>query len=237
LADDTFPPPPEGTPAGWYWDSAATAWRWWTGLAWTNWTSPGPQPPNQNVARIFANDRLAAVARVVLSAGVIVAATVLITSLAINRRIPAAIVLLILGIPVLAAGQLWAILTLGGPGLTRTSRRQRRSISPIPHSVFAFFQRVPVVVTAFLIAGMILGWITVMSSFGPLGGGQPIRGGPNCPYGLNDHGSVTCVSKSTFDQAVVAGQRAAAGVFLGLFSFQCLATWSDVARRQRPQPA
>lgn len=197
----------------------------------------GPQPPNQAIARIFANDRVAALARILISGGVVVAAIVLITSLAINRRIPAAIVLLVLGVPVLAAGQLWAILTLGGPGLPRSGRRRRRAKFPSPDSALAFFRRVPAVVTALLIAGMVFGWVAVLSSFGPLGGGQPERGGPKCPYELNDHGSVTCVSKSTFDQAVVAGQRAAAGVFLGLFSFQCVAIWSDVGRRQRREPA
>lgn len=230
MTGPSTPLPPEGTPAGWYWDPWVDGWRWWTGSTWTSWTSPGSDPPDQRVASIFGNARLAAWVRTLTGVGALVATGVLAVATARHRPVPGAAFLLLPGIPLLAAGQIWAILTLGGPNLR--PRGRRRPPLPSLDSVVAFFERVPAAVSLVLFAAMIFASVSVSNSFGPLGGGQPSRGRGDCPYELNSHGAISCVSRATYEQAVTSEQRAGAGTFAGLLAFQCLASWSDLGRRR-----
>ena len=61
------------------------------------------------------------------------------------------------------------------------------------------------------------GWLMAMSSFSHLWGGGPAPGQPGCPYALDNHGSITCVTKGTYDEAGAAEQSLAGGVALAFY--------------------
>ncbi len=58
-------------------------------------------------------------------------------------------------------------------------------------------------------------------------------GNPACPYPAEDHGSVTCLSKTAWLRAVAAEERVPAGAMLGFFVADFGVAWSEVRRSRR----
>jgi hypothetical protein len=162
-------------------------------------------------------------------AAVIVVATVL------GGRLPEVALLLIPGIPLLVVGQLWAILVMkarmpsvSGGWRTRMSTQMRGQINPRTF----FFPGLPKQAAYGVLDVFFLGWPAAMTAFPSLSQGSPTTGTPGCPWPLEDHGTVTCVSHATYQRAGAASERFAAGVIMGFFVIHFGVATSEMVRRR-----
>jgi hypothetical protein len=164
--------------------------------------------------------RLAGILAAADAAGI--AATIaLIAASLIRGRAASAGVLLVPGILLLTAGQVWAILVAAArqpPGADRrflAGAGRGRSASQDLRSLFGpVDRRVTRTVTALCVTGF-LSFITAI--FFTWDGG-PAGPGGGCAYRLMSHGVYTCVSKTAYYLAGAAEQRIAAGSFLFFYA-------------------
>lgn len=95
-----------------------------------------------------------------------------------------------------------------------------------------FFSSLPKAPAYGFMAVFFLGWLAGMTAFPALSQGNPGHGTPECPWPLDNHGAVSCVSHSTYDRAGAAGERLAAGVFIGFFAIHIGVAVDDIVRRR-----
>jgi hypothetical protein len=77
-----------------------------------------------------------------------------------------------------------------------------------------------------------LGWLAAMTTFPVLTPGGTNGGTPGCPYQLSNHGSLSCVSLTTYQHVGAAEERSAAGMFLFFFAFHFVVAWGELVRRR-----
>ena len=157
-------------------------------------------------------------------AGAAVAAVVFVVSVIVERPLPGIIYLLIPGVPLLAIGQI----RVAGLHLRQRSTRdgwlersteQRRIRSEERAALIG--RLAPRTQRAVRIANVV-GLIALATSFIFLLAGDPTQGQGGCPYGLNDHGDITCISQFYYDVIGAASDRLVASVFLLFLSNQYL---------------
>jgi hypothetical protein len=211
-------------PAGWYPDpSDPRVTRWWDGVAWTP-PATAATGPDDWARRFVESPSAGSIGRAVVvlaSVGAGIAAVVAVTSVVRERPASGLALLLVPGIPTLAAGQLWAIAVLRARNPTRArgwrSRRRRSRLTGYRHRTRFLFGDLDARIVAGLVTGFVVGWLLAMTSFFFLTDGGPDGSRPGCPYALTSHGSITCVSQETYERAGAAEQRLASGVFLSFF--------------------
>jgi hypothetical protein len=172
---------------------------------------------------------------VITGLGAVVALVVVLTSAVTQRPIPGLIWVLIPAVPVVALGQVWTISAMQRRRPSGANRRWRPPAS-FRGSTDWFFSPLPRR-TIFGLSGVIVvGWLSMMTAFPFLWSGQPsTNADPACPDTADNHGSVTCISRSTFLRADAAQQRLAAGFFLFVFTLQFGVAWSETARGNEPE--
>jgi hypothetical protein len=159
-----------------------------------------------------------------------------------GRPLPGASWLLVLGAPLLLAGQGWGIawLRIWNPAAGRVrsarTRWRNRTQAPLMPSLGPLSTRARVVVAT----TALFGWASALTAWPALGGGSPTSPTDACPYRLMNHGSYTCVTQSTYLNAGVAGQRFAAGILLFFFAGQTALAFAGLLSqrqvRQGPPP-
>jgi hypothetical protein len=174
------------------------------------------------------------VARVALICVVICAAVLIVTVFG-GQPVPDVGVLLLPGIPILFGGQAWSIAVLNAlrpksSGTFRQRLAEQRTASRSPRALF--YPDLPQRVSRAVTATFLIGWVGGMSAFLSLGQGDPSPGTPGCPWPLNNHGVVTCVSHAKYVSVSAAGERLAAGIMMVFFAVHFAIATSEAIRRQ-----
>ncbi len=158
---------------------------------------------------------------VVAGSGLIVAVFISLAALVRGRPFDPAVWLLIPGAPAVFLGQAWgiAVLTARRPPVSGGARR-------------FFFDGLPKLRARVLLAIAALAWISTMVALAGLRDGVPDGGSPACPYRLNNHGSVTCVSRAVYEHTGASEQRLAASVLAGFFVMQFGIAAAELTRRR-----
>jgi hypothetical protein len=169
-------------------------------------------------------------------AGAVVAGAILLANL-IHGMIDGLGLLFVPAIPILVAGQLWAIAVL----VARQKRvdrgeANRWSFRKSPGSRLFFFEGSPVRQANALTVIALVCVLIVMVSFLQMVayGGGPVSPTRRCQYRLNlvSYGEGTCVSRSTYLAAGAAQQRLPAGVFAFFFVLQFGIAAAELKRRR-----
>jgi hypothetical protein len=97
-----------------------------------------------------------------------------------------------------------------------------------------FFPGLPKQAAYGLFGVVFLGWLAAVTAFPALSAGSPMTGlpAPGCPWALEDHGTITCVSHAAYQRAGAAGERFAAGVIMGFFVVHFGVMASEIVRRR-----
>lgn len=222
-------------PPGWYVDPAGGGGRrWWDGSQWAaaadssqrrSWILESPVALRIDQALVAVDALLVAVAVVVVLFGLVA-----------GRPLPDAVLLLVAGVPVLFAGQLWTILVLQGRS-PRPARGFRRGLSRQlamgrgPSRLFG--HNLPKMLSMGVVAVGLLGWIALMTGILSLTSGSPEQHVDGCRFGLDNHGTVTCVSQATYLRAQAREAQIAGGAAMFFFSMQGGVAASEVYRRRR----
>jgi len=140
-------------------------------------------------------------------------------------------ILLLPAIPLLAAGQIRAISILIARQAPRRPGLAGMFQSGLTTRAILGGLRPAWAAAVFLV--FLLGWLGAMTGFADVTGGNPQTGPAGCPYQLNDHGSVTCVSKATYERARAGGEQITAGVLLGFFAMHFGVIESEILRRRK----
>lgn len=154
-----------------------------------------------------------------------IALAVVVTTLITDRPIPHAGLLLIPAIPIVVAGQLWAIAAM-------VARRPSRRRDPRAF----FFEGLPKRAANALVAVFYGCWVTAALTFLSLTSGGPGSAGAGCRYRLESHGTFRCVSHATYVHVGAAEQRFASAVLAGFFVIHLGVSAAELVRRRaRPQ--
>jgi hypothetical protein len=158
------------------------------------------------------------------------------TVLVRGKPLDGAPALLVLAVPTVAVGQLWAIAVINSrlprrAGGWRDRIRTNRAMSRNPRLVF--FGDLPSRLGRPLLALAFLGWLSAMTAFPSLVDGGPAGAGDGCPYRLSNHGSYTCVSQQKYEHAGAGEQRFASGILLGFFAVHTGAALGGLYGRRR----
>jgi hypothetical protein len=163
-----------------------------------------------------------------------VATVIVLVTLLTDRPIPDIELLLIPGVPILFAGQLWAIFLLNsrlpwprGSWLSRWSAQvhAQRSLRTV------LFGSLSNTLAFGLIVVIVLGWLAAMLSFPGLLQGNPADPMPGCPWPLMSHGFVNCVSQARYQDAGASGERFASGILMFFFGMHFGVAYNDLVRR------
>jgi hypothetical protein len=234
--------------AGWYPDPAGGPnFRWWDGAAWTSGVrgpfnaqllAPARSANERWRAWFFSSAPAVQVSRAVMVAagvGIVIAATIVLLTLVRARPLPGLVLLLVPAIPALLVGQLWTIGVLNAH-IPRDPYGWRQ----LAANTFRSWKRMRQVVLGTLPAWAayavmtlgVLGWLAAMTAFPALWLGGTNGGTPGCPYQLSNHGSLSCVSLTTYQHVGAAEQRLAAGVLLFFFAIHFAVARSELVRRR-----
>ena len=234
--------------AGWYPDPAGGPnFRWWDGAAWAG-EERGPFNAQLLATAKSANARWRAwffssapavqVSRAVMVAagvGIVIAATIVLLALMRARPQPGLVLLLVPAIPALLVGQLWTIGVLNAR-MPNDRNGWRQLVAATARSWKCMKQAVlgplPARAAYALTTLGFLGWLAAMTTFPALWLGGTNGGTPGCPYQLNNHGSLSCVSLTTYQHVGAAEQRLVAGMFLFFFVFHFAVAWGELVRRR-----
>ena len=154
-----------------------------------------------------------------------------------DKPLPDVGILLVVAVPTVAIGQIWMIALIGNRRMgQRTggwrSRRPSASVSYDPRK-FLFGDLPLRAGTAFLVL-FLAGFLSAMSAFAASGGSEPVGSSAGCPYRLNNGGTVTCVSRDTYDHVRASIQRFPAGILLGFFSLDAGVALGGLLYRRSP---
>jgi hypothetical protein len=177
------------------------------------------------IAESRAAHRVSAVIAALAGCGLLATVSVIIAVTVRGRPIPGLAAALFAGVPLLIVGQVWMIALIKARQPPRAQTRRARWRAGFDEQVRAvrsplrfFFGGLDLRVGLVLVGLFFAGWLVAATAFPGLRNGGPAGSGGGCRYRLNQHGSYTCVSKGTYESAVAAEQRLAAGVLLGFFS-------------------
>lgn len=165
-----------------------------------------------------------------------IAAVIVAFTLVAQRSVPNVAPLLILGVPLLVVGQLWAIRIIGArmPERSRGFRERLAAQWRAQRNPKAFFfPDLPAPAAHAVTAIFFLAWLAAVTAISSLGTGDPSPGSPGCPWPLDSHGVITCVSHAAYLRAGAASERGFAGVLLGFFVIHFGVAQSEVIRRRR----
>lgn len=170
----------------------------------------------------------------------LVTGVIVVHALVFGRPLPSVALLLLPGVPLLFAGQIRVISIvqtrrpqpLGG-WLDRMAARARWNRDP--RSVF--FAGLSRPATNALLAVVLLSWLAAVTAFPALiTSGNPQRGtARSCPWELDNHGQITCVSHATYESASAAAQRFAGGILLAFFVMHFGTISGELTRRHREE--
>jgi hypothetical protein len=147
---------------------------------------------------------------------------------------PAGPLLIVPASLLLFAGQITAIVALFGERTEGSSTRRKVSWDFVTHGDVRVYALQVVMLAIFYLA--ILQAQSVTSSpFWNQGNPAPPTSG--CPWPLDNHGSITCVSHSVYVAAGTGLQRFAAGIILGFFAFQFAVLIGFIFKRPVPAAA
>jgi hypothetical protein len=181
--------------------------------------------------------RVGSAVRTTTGSALAIALAVVVTTLVTDRPIPHAGLLLILAIPIVAGGQLWAIATMLARRPSRRSGwRGRFSIAGSRNPRTFFFEGLPKRAANVLVAVFYGCWLTGVLTFLSLTSGGPASAGGACRYRLENHGTFKCVSHATYVHVGAAEQRFAAAVLAGFFVIHVGASAAELIRRRDHQP-
>jgi len=213
--------------------------RWWDGHRWYDPNAPvGPVAPSKwqlwfttSGTSLLVEQWLAVGA----GAAAVVTGSLVIYALLGGGPVPYIAFALVLGTPLLAVGQLWAIGLINAR--SPSSRRNWRERKAAQLQVWAnprrfFFPALPNWAAYSLFAVLMAGWLAALTAFPALTRGDPVAATPGCPWPLNDHGTITCVSHATYQQVGVAGERFASGILFCFFALHFGVLTSEVIRRR-----
>ena len=230
---------PAGPPPGWYPDPGdAASQRWWDGYRWTDQTRRLTMASDWR-AWFATSPGAETVGRVVACAAALCATGAFLVSVALlirDRPLDGAPALLVLAIPTIAVGQLWAIGLINSrmpprAGNWRDRVRANRGMSRNPQRFF--FGDLPSKFGRPLLALAFLGWLSAMTAFPALVHGGPADPGGGCAFRLSNHGSYTCVSQHAYEHAGAGEQRFVSGILLGFFAIQTGAAIGGLYGRRR----
>lgn len=158
------------------------------------------------------------------------------TALVRDRPLPGVAVLLVPAIPVLAAGQLWAIALINARMPRRTGGwrdrvRARKGLGRNPQTFF--FGELDAKLARPLLVVAFFGWLSAMIALPALAHGGPIGPGGGCRYRLDSHGSYTCVSRATYEHTGAGEQQVAGGIMLAFFAIHTGAALGGLTRRKQ----
>jgi hypothetical protein len=216
---------------GWYDDPREHGTlRWWDGRQWTDQTRTATPTSSWRTWITYSRraTQISAAIAVLASLSAAIAAAVVIAALVRGRPLQGISPLLAAAAPLVLAGQFWMI------GLMRARQAPRPrdwrwhmpARSRDPDGQFAswpsprrfFFPDLSPPIARALLTLAILGWLAAMTAFPLIVDGGPAGSSPGCPFRLENHGSYTCVSKRSFEQAGAGEQRFAAGILLAFYS-------------------
>jgi hypothetical protein len=223
------------TPPGWYPDPTQPGQlRWWDGFQWTEHTRAAPLPPSNKWVIQSEGSLVIDWILVVLDAcAVLICAVIILHALLYQRPLTGLTFLLALGIPLLAFGQVWAIVVVNARQPRRLwNRRQFRSNAWRGPRLNGFFGGLPRQGQVAVVAGFLLAWLAAMTAVLTVLDGTPAAPKPGCPWALTSHGRVTCVTHSAYLQASVSVQRFTVGILCGFFVFHFGMALSETWRRR-----
>lgn len=172
--------------------------------------------------------RISSVETVAAAVAVIVCAALITHAFLAQRPVDGAGSLLLIGIPVLALGQIWAILLAWERMAPRTRKRGRLGLAPTL-KLNIITGDAPRWATVLAACGFVGGWLVAMTSFGLLTHGNTTAPTGWCSYLLNNHGALTCVTPTEYAHVGAGEQRFVGGILLSFFSFHALAAFADLS--------
>jgi len=237
-------------PPGWYPDPyGGPELRWWDGQQWTGYTAPRPSTSNVVTAPAWRQwittsrtaTRISWALAILASVAAAVCTTIIVADLVRQQPIDGVSGLLVIGGPLLVAGQLWMI------GLGNARRPPSAGGRSRWHPVWArpsfrttralFFGDLDARVAAVVLALAILGWLSAVTAFPFITGGGPADPGGGCLYRLAEHGTYSCVSRTTYEHAGAGVQRFASGILLAFYSVHAGAALGRLSRRRQQSDA
>jgi len=239
---------------GWYPDpDQQGSWRWWDGTAWgphSAEAAPLPEPRSPERGAQSPVDRIeffAPWARklsslIAVSAGIAAGtACGVVGYTSLIGPFPAAPILLVLGVPLLAIGQLWCIAIL----LRRADDRRRNPGNAVNRWSTSFMRPgdlrggLPRPIAAlFLVVfyGAIL--LGAGGTFWGIARGEqlgvPTDDASTCEYSSNDHRNYRCLTKAEHEQEQANVQRFAASILAGFYVAHCGIATGEVLLRRQP---
>ena len=164
----------------------------------------------------------------------LVAGVIVMHAVVFGRPLPGIAVLLLPAVPLLFAGQIRVISIVqerrpqpSGSWLDRMAAQMQRNRDPRSF----FFAGLSRPATNGLLAVVLLSWLAAVTALPALTTGNPRRGTAGCPWELDSHGQVTCVSHATYESASAAVQRFAGGILLVFFVVHFGAISGELSRR------
>jgi hypothetical protein len=167
---------------------------------------------------------------------VVAALAIAASALAAGRPLGGVVWLLLPGVPLLVAGQVWTIVVLSARNPS-ARRRGRFGLSVRVRGRGAghrllFGDFLPKWLVTGVMALFVVAWCVGVTSFVWLGNGGPVQNSNGCRWGLDNHGTVTCVSESTYLRAGAAEDQLAGGLLGGFYTMHFGVALSEVYRRQ-----
>ena len=198
---------------------------------WERWISTSPAAP-----------LVGAVIAVCAGLALIVTGSVIVAAWVRDRPTSGLGILVIPAVPILGVGQLWAIGQMRLRQPRRPSGRRRfsygvsrsgGSFSLTDQRKF-FFGDLRPALGNLLLACFFAGWIAGFVAVSGLNAGTPTGARPGCPFPLQSHGAITCVTRGAYQHVGATDQRFTAGVLFSFFSLDLGGGLSSLAWFRRP---
>jgi hypothetical protein len=221
---------------GWYLNETADAWRWWDGRAWTNATRSRTDKRLRSLLTPWSY-RIDRAVRIGAAIGLAISALLAGTAVVTHRTAIDAGVLAFLGMPFAFAFQFWILYVVRARYPARKDLGLRVWASWRWPNVFKFFvSAIPKTAAIALAATFYLAVFIGSTSFSD-SGGVAQRGSADCPYQLNQHGDITCVSHAAYERERSGEERGLAALLCGFFAVHLAGSAGEVNRRRREGPS
>lgn len=163
------------------------------------------------------------------AAGVIVGVLLVIATLVRGRPADGAGYLVVPAVPLIAVGQILAIVILYGSLRPQPSRRGSRQ------TMKDMLRKLPPALRIALPTLAVSAWAVGLLSMAMTGlAGGPGTPRPGCPYPIENHGSVTCVSAQKYFSIGADVQRFATCAFLFFFCFHLIVILGNLRASSDP---
>jgi len=163
------------------------------------------------------------------SVAAIIAASITVHALVWNRSLSGVAPLLIIGIPLLAFGQVWMLIALNARRPKRSERRGPfNQLGLSGEGSTFFFEGLSKRERYVAIGVFFAAWLSAFTAFPSFSNGNPATPTSGCPWPLVNHGVRTCVSHSAYLAAGVGLQRLTVGVLLGFYSIHAASSLNEI---------